>query len=173
MLNALTDEGGFSEADRERADWVLRDPRTDEAFPIDLELLNVVYRIQRHFAAHSLRVISSYRTPSGKRTSRHGQGKALDIIVPGQTDKAVAEFAQTLGFCGVGLYTNSGFVHVDVRPDSHFWVDSSGPGQRARPRAIAKQRAQKSDRMAVEAGRQRPRDSGTESQSAGSAGAEL
>ena len=33
---------------------------------------------------------------------------------------------------GVGYYPNSSFVHLDVRKDrSAFWIDYSGPGERA------------------------------------------
>ena len=141
MAPAQSEEGGFSDADRERISQLLRDPRTAEANPIDPTLLDWVYRLQRHFSAPAIRVVSAYRSPSGGKISRHAQGKALDLIVPGASDRAVAAFARTLGTCGVGLYTKSGFVHLDVRETRHFWVDSSGPGQQRRARRKPKRQA--------------------------------
>jgi len=39
---------------------------------------------------------------------------------------------RTFDKVGVGYYPNSSFVHLDVRKDhSAFWIDYSGPGERA------------------------------------------
>ena len=42
----------------------------------------------------------------------------------------------------------SGFVHVDVRERSYFWVDTSGPGKRSRIRGILADVAARSDAQA-------------------------
>lgn len=131
-IAAASDDGGFDAEALETAARVLRDPRTGLAHPVDPRLLDVVYRAQRAFGAHEIRVISGYRAPSGKGTSNHGRGRAMDIVVPGARDDKLAAWARGLGFTGVGLYPQSGFCHVDVRPQSHFWVDGSGPRQRSR-----------------------------------------
>ena len=52
----------------------------------------------------------------------------------------------------MGVYPTSGFVHVDVRDRSYFWVDASGPGRRNRTRGILGNLAQASDRAAVARG---------------------
>ena len=57
-----------------------------------------------------------------------------------------------LGFAGVGIYPVSGFVHVDVRERSYFWVDTSGPGKRSRVRGILADLAAKSDSQAIARG---------------------
>jgi hypothetical protein len=109
-----------------------------------------VYRIQTHFEAQEIRIISAYRTPHGRgRGSNHGRGRAIDLIVPGASDADVATFARELGFVGVGVYPASGFVHVDVRDRSYFWIDSSGPGRRNRERGILADLAKASDREAA------------------------
>ena len=59
-----------------------------------------------------------------------------DLVVPGASDSDVAKFAREVGFVGVGIYPTSGFVHVDARARSYFWVDSSAPGRRNRERGI-------------------------------------
>src|SRR5262249_37145908 len=57
-----------------------------------------------------------------------------------------------LGFVGVGIYPVSGFVHVDVRERSYFWVDMSGPRQKNRTRGILADLAAKSDAQATARG---------------------
>ena len=156
-LSPISDQGGFSASELERAARVLRDQRTGNEFPVDPGVVDILYRLQRHFKTHSIRVISAYRTPHPGSHSRHGQGRAIDLVVPGASDRAVARFVRDLGFCGVGVYTRSGFVHVDVRARSYFWVDYSGPGQPNRARAVLRRLAKKVDRRALAAGCPRPR----------------
>jgi hypothetical protein len=106
-----------------------------------------------HFKAPEIRIISGYRTPRPKApTSNHGKGRAMDLVVPGSTDDDVAKFAREQGFSGVGVYPVSGFVHLDVRERSFFWVDTSGPGKRSRLRGILADLAQKSDAQATARG---------------------
>lgn len=151
-LTASREDGGFSAEDMDRAARVLREPSSGNEHPMAPELLDIVYRIQTHFAAHEIRIISGYRTPRHGATSNHGKGRAIDMVVPGASDEEVAKFARELGFCGVGIYPVSGFVHVDVRERSFFWVDSSGPGKRNRTRGILAADAQRSDARAVARG---------------------
>ncbi len=134
-LHPLGAEGGFSAEELDRAAHLLRDPRAGNEHPVEPRLLDAIYRIQVHFHAQEIRVISGYRTPHGGH-SNHGKGRAMDVVVPGTHDADVARFARGMGFMGVGLYPVSGFVHVDVRDRSYFWVDYSGPGRRNRERGI-------------------------------------
>ena len=150
-LEAASERGGFSASELDRAAYVLREAHSGNEHPIEPRLLDVVYRIQTHFAAQEIRIISGYRTPHG-RSSNHGKGRAMDIIVPGATDDDVARFARELGFVGVGVYPVSGFVHVDVRDRSYFWIDGSGPGRRNRERGILGDLAKRSDAQALARG---------------------
>ena len=151
-LSAQTDQGGFDASDLDRAANLLREPSSGNAHPIEPHLLDLVYRVQTHFKAQEIRVISAYRTPHGRRASNHGRGRAIDIVVPGASDSDVAKFARELGFVGVGIYPTSGFVHLDVRDRSYFWVDSSAPGRKNRERNIQKDLAAKSDAAAAARG---------------------
>jgi uncharacterized protein YcbK (DUF882 family) len=108
----------------------LMDSRTQTAHPIDPLLVDMLYRVADHFGAPEVRIVSGYRAGSGH--SNHALGRAVDFIVPGASDRAVADYAQSLGDVGVGFYPVSGFVHLDVRDRPTTWVDSSGPGARAR-----------------------------------------
>ena len=151
-LSAANDKGGFSAEDLDRAAHVMREPSTGNEHPIDPHLLDFVYRVQTHFNAHEVRIISGYRTPTHGGTSNHGRGRALDLVVPGTVDEEIAKFAREQGFCGVGTYPVSGFVHLDVRPRSYFWVDSSGPGKKSRVRGILPDVANRSDGEAQKRG---------------------
>jgi len=154
-LTPQRDNGGFSTDDLQRASHALRDQRNDRECATDARLLDLVYQIETHFHAKAIRIISAFRAPS-RRHSRHGTGRALDLVVPGTRDSEVAQFARSLGFVGVGLYTRSGFVHLDSRDRSYFWVDSSGPGQRGRTVQVYAKAAAASDAKALERGETPP-----------------
>jgi len=151
-LTAASPRGGFSAEDLDRAAHVMREPSSGNEHPIDPRLLDTVYRLAVHFHAPEIRIISGYRTPRRSATSNHGKGRAMDLVVPGASDEEVAKFAREQGFTGVGVYPVSGFVHVDVRERSFFWVDTSGPGKRSRVRGILADVAQRSDAQALARG---------------------
>jgi hypothetical protein len=94
-------------------------------------LLERLQRIGEAFAPSPIEIVSGYR-PESAPHSRHHHARALDIDVPGATREALRDFALTFTETGVGFYPNSVFVHVDVREESTYWVDLSGPGERPR-----------------------------------------
>jgi uncharacterized protein YcbK (DUF882 family) len=151
-LTAASDRGGFSAEDLDRAAHVLRDAHTGNEHPVDPRVLDLVYRVAARFDAPEVRIISGYRTPRPGSHSNHGRGRAIDLVVPGASDEDVARFAREQGFVGVGVYPVSGFVHLDVRERSYFWVDYSGPGRRNRTRGILGDLAAKSDARAAARG---------------------
>lgn len=109
-------------------------------------LLSLVYAAVRHFRVPYVHVISGYR--SGNPSSRHGQGRAIDLVLPGVTDTRLAAWLRPQGFVGVGIYPTSGFVHLDVRARSYFWRDASGPSERNRERPILRALGPRYDRAA-------------------------
>ena len=151
-LTAHGDHGGFSAEDLDRAAHVLRDPRTGNEHPVDPHTLDLIYRVATHFNVQEVRIISGYRTPRPGTHSNHGNGRAIDCVFPGTSDEEVAKYAREEGFAGVGTYPVSGFVHLDVREHSYFWVDYSGPGKRNRTRGILGDVAAKSDAHAIARG---------------------
>jgi uncharacterized protein YcbK (DUF882 family) len=151
-IAASAARGGFASSALDRAAFVLREPASGNEHPVEPRLLDVLYAIQTHFSAQEIRVVSAYRTPHRGTGSNHGRGRAADFIVPGTSDEEVARFAREIGFCGVGVYPASGFVHVDVRDRSYFWIDSSAPGRRNRERGIFGDLAKKSDEQALARG---------------------
>jgi uncharacterized protein YcbK (DUF882 family) len=145
------DGAGFDSMDLDRVAHLLRAATGDE-HPVDPRTLALVYRIQTHFDAPEIRVVSGYRVPRPRSHSNHGKGRAIDLIVPGVADEDVAKFARETGFVGVGVYPRSQFVHVDVRPRSYFWVDTSGPHMKNRERGILGDLAARSDAEALARG---------------------
>jgi uncharacterized protein YcbK (DUF882 family) len=148
--------GHFAASDLDRLGHALRDTRRGLEHPIDPLLADLVYDVQLRFRSNLLRVVSGYRAPSRGGHSNHGRGRAVDLVVPGASDEEVARYVRARGFVGVGVYPTSGFLHVDVRPASYFWVDASGPGQRNCERGTLFGEAAASDALAKASGRKRP-----------------
>ncbi len=155
-IAAATDRGTFLARDLDKAAKALRDSSSASEHPIEPRLIDLLYQLQRKFDAPEVRLVSGYRPgraaserpPVRGRGSNHSCGRAADIVIPGARDEDVAKAARDLGFVGVGLYPTSGFVHVDVRERSYFWVDRSGPGRKNRERGILADLASKSDARA-------------------------
>lgn len=146
--------GDFAIQELDRAQAALAWRLDQSTHPIHPRLLTLVYQALLHFRVPFAWVISGFRANS--ETSRHRLGHAIDLVLPGVPDRDLARYFQTQGFVGVGLYPVSGFVHLDVRDQSFFWIDRSGPNQRSRVRPILKQRARAMDRKARRLGIQPP-----------------
>lgn len=159
-VSATGEGGSFTARDLDRAAHLFREPSSGSEHPVEPRLLDLLYRIQRKFGAHEIRLVSGFRPgksaplkgPVHASGSNHSCGRAADIVVPGARDEDVAKFARDLGFVGVGIYPTSGFVHVDVRGRSYFWVDKSAPGHRNRERGVLSDLAKKSDSRAASRG---------------------
>ena len=91
-------------------------------------LVMVLQSIRSHFGA-AVTINSGYRTPQyntkvgGVAHSQHCYGTAADIIVNGQKPEAVGAFARELmpDWGGVGIYSQQGFTHIDVREVRADW----------------------------------------------------
>lgn len=107
---------------------VLRDHRSGDVFPIDVQLLDTLNRLSAKIdARRPFHVISGYRSQASNeklrshsggvaKRSYHLQGKAIDIRLPGRDLTQLHRAALHLQAGGVGLYSKSDFVHVDVGP---------------------------------------------------------
>ena len=92
-------------------------------------LVMVLETIRAHFDAPVV-IHSGYRTPQynakvgGVAHSQHCYGTAADITVKGQTPAAVAAYARQLmpDWGGVGVYSQKGFTHIDVRETKADWT---------------------------------------------------
>jgi hypothetical protein len=109
-----------------------RDPAyvTPQIMRLHPGLLERLQKVVERFPKHTLELVSGHR-PEARNTSRHHHGRALDFRVQGVARERLRDFLRTLEETGVGYYPNSSFVHMDVRDDKGYWVDRSGPGERA------------------------------------------
>lgn len=96
---------------------------------LDPQLITYLEKIREYFNApitisSGYRCVVHNRNVGGATGSRHGKGDAADIIVKGHTPREVAQYAESIGIKGIGLYeTNSDghFVHIDTRTTKSFW----------------------------------------------------
>src|SRR4029450_3663419 len=101
-LRPSSDDGGFLASEADKAAAVLRELGTNRRIAPEARTLSALYRIQVHFRAQEIRVLSGYRAPvPGKTTHGNpGRGRAIDFVVPGAADEDIAKFARELGFVG-------------------------------------------------------------------------
>jgi len=110
----------------ERLNYMLRDFRTGEAFPMDPRVIDIISMVQQGTGGDKpLEILSGYRTPKTNamlrrisegvaRNSYHMYGQAIDIRMPGYNTKKLGAVARGLRAGGVGYYPKSHFVHVDT-----------------------------------------------------------
>lgn len=103
-----------------------------DAPPAHPRLAVLLADISDHFGSREIIVYSGFREANGytNETSRHVDGRAVDIRVRGVSKRAVWNYCRTLRRTGCGFYPRSLFVHVDVRGEAAQWVDWSRPGRR-------------------------------------------
>jgi hypothetical protein len=148
VLRPQSRQGGFDEAQLEVAKQAFGS--WDKGPTPHPRTLDLVYAATLHFGAPYVTLISGVRKDRGG--SRHSHGLAADIVLPGVEDEELAAFFRAQGFCGVGTYPRSGFVHVDTRDSSYFWIDSSKPNQRGRVVQVRKEESAAADAAARERG---------------------
>ena len=109
--------------------------------------LDLIYAATLHFDVPYVHLISGIRKDRGG--SRHSHGLAADVVLPGVDDEELAAFFRAQGFVGVGTYPRSGFVHVDTRDQSYFWIDRSSPGRRGKVVQVRAEEAKTVDEAAL------------------------
>lgn len=105
---------------------VMRDHRTNEKFPIDPRLMDILYVLHKRIDSNNLfNVFSGYRSSATNaklrrlthgvaRNSLHMTGQAVDIDLPGTRLSSLRQSAIGLKSGGVGFYPSSNFVHIDT-----------------------------------------------------------
>ena len=119
-------DGEYLDDGVEQISWLLRDHRAEEASAMDPKLLDLLHSLQQNVAhPGEFHVISGYRSPAtnemlAKRSggvakrSYHMLGQAIDVRLPGFDTQSLKKAAIALKGGGVGYYSNSDFVHLDV-----------------------------------------------------------
>ncbi|HEY8520191.1 MAG TPA: DUF882 domain-containing protein [Gammaproteobacteria bacterium] len=107
-------------------DHLLRDFRTGEAHPIDVNLLDTLAVLFDAFGQRGrFEVISGYRSPRTNEALRrsttgvakdswHMSGRAIDVRLTSVPTTALRDTAIALARGGVGYYAESNFVHLDT-----------------------------------------------------------
>lgn len=114
-----------------QVDQLLRDHFTNEATTMDPRLIGVVVAAARQFRSDVVAVVSGFRHPKynlmlrkkGRqvaRDSQHTHGTAVDFRIPAVPLEALHRWARAQRLGGVGVYPNSGFVHMDTGP-IRYW----------------------------------------------------
>jgi uncharacterized protein YcbK (DUF882 family) len=120
---------------QKRFDRFLRCHYTNKTHAMNPRLVRLLYQAGRHWPGQRVEVVSGYRSPTVAKNphSPHMQGLACDFRVAGVKNTELRDYLRgNMKKVGVGYYPNSSFVHLDVRKDrSAFWIDYSGPGERA------------------------------------------
>jgi uncharacterized protein YcbK (DUF882 family) len=110
----------------EEINYVLRDFRSNEVFPIDPRVIDIIYMVRRKTGRNQpLEILSGYRSPKTNnmlreassgvaRNSMHLSGQAIDFRMPGLSTRGLRDIAVGFKAGGVGYYPRSDFVHVDT-----------------------------------------------------------
>ncbi len=110
----------------ERLNYVLRDHRSGEVFPMDPHVLDILTMVQRKTGQREpIKIYSGYRSPKTNsglrknsggvaRNSFHMYGQALDMHMDNYSTSSLYKIAKSLRAGGVGYYPRSKFVHVDT-----------------------------------------------------------
>lgn len=91
---------------------------------IDEELVEYLQQIRDHFGKPVY--LTAYRceaqnarTPNAANNSYHVYGRAADFHIDGVAPAEIAQYAESIGIKGIGLYDT--FVHIDTRESKSFW----------------------------------------------------
>lgn len=124
--------GVYIDESLEAISHLMRDHRADSAIAIDPALIDELYLVGAALDTdEAVHILSGYRTPATNarlrrrssgvaKYSLHMEGRAADIYVPGVKTSVLREAALSLRAGGVGLYSKSGFVHVDTGRVRHW-----------------------------------------------------
>ncbi len=109
----------------ERINYVMRDVRADEVFPMDPRVIDIIAMVHKYVNANEpYELLSGYRSPHTNaalrsnsegvaKRSLHMSGQAIDVRLGEISAKNIRQAAVKLAAGGVGYYPRSGFVHMD------------------------------------------------------------
>jgi hypothetical protein len=103
----------------------LRDHYTNKPTKMEPRLLEIVTSAATHFGSDQAMVVSAFRHPKynlilrkkGRqvaRDSQHTHGTAVDFYIPRVATLTLHAWAKAQAIGGVGLYLDSGFIHMDT-----------------------------------------------------------
>ncbi|CAN5277153.1 hypothetical protein BH11MYX1_BH11MYX1_49270 [soil metagenome] len=113
------------------ADHFLRDHYTNEAMQMARQLVPIVVAAAQHFKIDTVNIVSAFRHPKFNlvlrkkghqvaRDSQHSHGNAIDFFLATIPTQVLHAWAKAQKRGGVGIYLQSGFVHMDIGP-VRYW----------------------------------------------------
>ncbi len=105
---------------------VLRDFRTDQVYPMDPRVIDIIQAVHAQTGQNTpFEIISGYRSPKTNamlrrnssgvaKKSLHMEGRAIDLRMEGYSTTRIRDIASNLQAGGVGYYSRSNFVHMDT-----------------------------------------------------------
>jgi len=131
-LVAYWADGQYVDSGLSALNAFFRDHRNGEIYPIDPNLLDVVYLLTAMSGSkRHVEVVCGYRSPQTNEMLRstttgvakhsyHLTGQAIDFYIPGISLAHLHRLAKSLRAGGVGYYPDSHFIHVDTGP-IRYW----------------------------------------------------
>jgi uncharacterized protein YcbK (DUF882 family) len=112
---------------RATIDHFLRDHFTNKPTVMEPTLVDMMLAAAASFHSDVVEVVSGFRHPKYNlilrkkghqvaRDSQHTHGNAIDFFIPHVTAQVLEAWAKAQKRGGVGLYPESGFVHMDTGP---------------------------------------------------------
>ncbi|MGQ7844101.1 YcbK family protein [Granulosicoccus sp. 3-233] len=124
--------GIYIDENIQQLNHLMRDRRANASIDMDTALFDQLLRVQMALGTEEpVHVLSGYRTPETNaklrrrspgvaKFSLHMEGRAADIYIPGVPIEKLHQAAMDMQAGGVGLYSNSNFVHVDTGSVRHW-----------------------------------------------------
>ena len=133
-IRYLTPAGEYHSRALQKINHFMRSRDSGEVIPINPAVVSLLDRIQDHFEADTVEVISGYRSPvlnnylrqtghNVAKESYHMRGWAADIHLDEITELALSRFVRRMNVGGVGYYPDNLMVHVDVGR-VNFWQET-------------------------------------------------
>jgi uncharacterized protein YcbK (DUF882 family) len=108
-------------------DTFLRDHFTNMATKMEPKLIGTAVAAAKQFKSDVVTVVSGFRHPKYNlmlrkkghqvaRDSQHTHGNAIDFSIPTCSTKQLEKWAKDQKIGGVGVYMESGFIHMDTGP---------------------------------------------------------
>lgn len=112
-------------------DHFLRDHFTNKSTSMEPRLIHILVDAAQHFRSPRVDIVSGFRHPKFNlilrkkghqvaRDSQHTHGNACDFYIPHVPTRTLHAWAKDQKIGGVGLYLDSGFVHMDTGP-VRYW----------------------------------------------------
>ncbi len=119
-------EGKYNPESMAEINHLMRDHRANRSKAMDVNLIDQLHALVTALdTKERVHVLSGYRTPETNarlrsrskavaKYSLHMDARAMDFNIPGKNAKTIHKAAMAMNAGGVGLYSRSGFVHIDT-----------------------------------------------------------